>query len=69
VHGGQSDAQFVDSLYVNALGRHAESAGLQGWVNLLSAGDSRADVALRISESPEAENHLPSAIEQGWHLA
>ena len=45
-HTGQGDTQFVDNLYVNALGRHAESAGLQGWINELSHGASHADVAL-----------------------
>jgi hypothetical protein len=68
-HAGQSDAQFIDNLYVNALGRHAESAGLQGWINALSQGASHADVALGISESQEAQQHHLSQIEQGWVLA
>ena len=68
-HAGQGDAQFIDDLYVNALGRHAESAGLQGWINALSHGASHADVALGISESQEAQQHHLPQIEQGWLLA
>ncbi|WP_315831395.1 DUF4214 domain-containing protein [Bradyrhizobium prioriisuperbiae] len=67
-HAGMSDAQFVDSLYVNALGRHADSAGLQGWVNALANGTSHADVAIGIAESAEALNHHLSHIEQSWLL-
>lgn len=67
-HAGLSDAPFIDNLYVNALGRHAESSGLQGWINALSNGASRADVALAISESPEAQQHHLTQIEQGWLL-
>ncbi|MCP1831708.1 hypothetical protein J2R76_000136 [Bradyrhizobium sp. USDA 4532] len=68
-HSGLSDAQFVDNLYINALGRHAESTGLQGWTELLSHGLPRADVALAISESQEAQQHHLLQIEQGWLLA
>ena len=68
-HAGQGEAQFIDDLYVNALGRHAESAGLQGWINALSHGASHADVALGISESQEAQQHHLPQIEKGWLLA
>jgi hypothetical protein len=69
LHAGMTSAQFIDSLYVNALGRHAEPSGLQGWMNLLSHGASHADVALGVSESQEAQQHLLPQIEQGWLLA
>jgi hypothetical protein len=68
-HTGQGDVQFIDDLDVNALGRHAESAGLQGWTDALSHGASHADVALAISESQEAQQHHLPQIEQGWLLA
>ena len=62
--------KFIDDLYVDALGRHAENTGLQGWINELSHGASHADVALGISKSQEKaqQHHLPQ-IEQGWLLA
>ncbi|QHG63847.1 DUF4214 domain-containing protein [Pseudomonas putida] len=50
----QSNANFVSSLYSNVLGRDADDAGLQGWVNLLVNGASRADVANGIVGSLEA---------------
>jgi hypothetical protein len=68
-HTGQGDTQFIDNLYVNALGRHAESTGLQGWISELSHGASHADVALGISESQEAQQHHLPQIEQGFLLA
>ena len=68
-HRGQTDAQFVDSLYQSALGRHAEASGLDGWVGALSHGTSRSDVALAIAESNEAQVHLAPLIEHGWLVA
>jgi matrixin/uncharacterized protein DUF4214 len=63
-----SNAAFVDELYVNAMGRHAEPGGLQYWQDALAHGASQADVALGIAENPEAHQHLASSIEAGWHL-
>ncbi|MGH1571892.1 DUF4214 domain-containing protein [Methylobacterium sp. P31] len=67
--GGQSDTAFVQSLYENALGREADAGGLQSWTDALAHGTSRADVAVSIAESPEAQTHLAAQIQQGWHLA
>ncbi|GEP06519.1 DUF4214 domain-containing protein [Methylobacterium oxalidis] len=63
-----SDAAFVDSLYMGALGRHADDAGFESWTTALTHGISRAEVAVAISESVEAQTHLVNVIEQGWHL-
>ncbi|MER2267327.1 Ig-like domain-containing protein [Methylobacterium oxalidis] len=68
-HAGLSDAAFVDMLYENALGRHAETAGLANWTSALGHGATRAEVALGIAQSEEAHHHLAGHIEQGWHLA
>ncbi|WP_132256408.1 DUF4214 domain-containing protein, partial [Methylobacterium segetis] len=67
-HGGLSDSAFVDLLYQNALGRHAEAGGLAGWTGALAHGASRAEIALGIAQSEEAHQHLAPHIEQGWHL-
>ncbi|WP_336489371.1 DUF4214 domain-containing protein [Methylobacterium nigriterrae] len=65
----QSDVAFVDALYVGALGRHAAAdPGSEYWTNALAHGATRADVAVQISESPEAQTHHVSQIEQGWNL-
>ena len=65
-HAGMTNAQLVDSLYVNALGRHAEPSALQEWVNALAHGTSQTTVAAGIVESPEAQQHHLSQIEKGW---
>ncbi|KAB1071169.1 FG-GAP-like repeat-containing protein [Methylobacterium planeticum] len=67
-HGSLTNAQFVVELYEGALGRHADTAGLSFWQDALAHGTSRADVALGISESIEAQIHLVNQIEAGWHL-
>lgn len=65
---GASDAQFIADLYESALGRPADSGGLQSWMGALQHGTSRADLAMQISQSPEAQVHLVGQIETGWHL-
>jgi hypothetical protein len=65
-HAGMTNAQLIDSLYVNALGRHAEPSALQEWVNALAHGASQTTVAAGIVESPEAQQHHLSQIEKGW---
>lgn len=67
--GGLDDAHFVDALYQNALGRHAEADGLNHFVDALQHGSSRAAVALDIAESNEAHVHHMGVIESGWVLA
>jgi hypothetical protein len=49
-----SNGTFVQSLYEAALGRDADEAGLQTWVNALYTGASRAEVAQSIVGSAEA---------------
>ena len=68
-HGALNDGQFVQSLYSGALGRQADAGGLSTYTGLLASGTSRATVAVAIAESPEAQRHLLSSIEQGFHLA
>ena len=62
-----NDSSFVDSLYVEALGRHVDAGSLQAWTNALAHGSSRADVVVSIVGSTEAHAHLLSVIEGGWH--
>ncbi|WP_336488123.1 DUF4214 domain-containing protein [Methylobacterium nigriterrae] len=67
-HADLSDAAFVESLYSGALGRNVDAAGATFFADELAHGTSRAAVALAIAESPEAQCHLLSQIEAGWHL-
>ena len=66
--GDVSDTMFVSNLYDNALGRSADASGLQGWTSALQHGTSRADVAVQIAESQEAQIRLVGHIETGWDL-
>ncbi len=67
-HAGQTSAAYVDSLYVGALGRHADAAGASYFGAELAQGVSRATVALQIAESAEAQVHLVGVIENGFQL-
>lgn len=55
-----SNATFVNDLYVNVLGRDAEEAGLNNWVDALFNGTSRAEVAKAIVGSSEASDKANS---------
>ncbi|MGH1573439.1 DUF4214 domain-containing protein [Methylobacterium sp. P31] len=68
-YGKLSNSAYVDALYVNALGRHAESNGLAYWTAHLDQGESRADLAVQLSQSAESQTYHFAQIEQGYHLA
>ncbi|MCJ2023283.1 DUF4214 domain-containing protein, partial [Methylobacterium sp. J-067] len=68
-YGKLSNSAYVDALYVNALGRHADASGLSYWTDQLDHGVSRADLAVSLSQSPESQNLHLAQIEQGWHLS
>jgi hypothetical protein len=53
-----SDSSFVNQLYLEALHRPAEAAGLAFWDNALENDTSRAQVAADIALSPESQNDL-----------
>lgn len=67
--GALDASEFIDHLYVGALGRHAEAGGVQFWTDVLQHGASRAEVAVAITGSAEAYAYHAAHIEQGWHLA
>lgn len=52
-YGGLNNTQFVTLLYNNVLGRQPDPDGLQGWVNYLNSGATRADVVTGFAESAE----------------
>jgi probable HAF family extracellular repeat protein len=58
LHNGQSNRQYVDSIYVNALGRHAEPQTKGAWDSIMQAGASRGDVMSAIALSPEGQIHF-----------
>ena len=60
-----TNAQFVDLLYRNVLGREGEPEGVAFWNNSLALGVSRADVVVGVSESAEHQLIRFGAIEAG----
>jgi alpha-tubulin suppressor-like RCC1 family protein len=56
-YGNPTNAQYIDQLYRNILGRAGEAAGVAFWVGELDAGrQSRGSVLLAFSQSPEYVN-------------
>jgi hypothetical protein len=64
-YGQLDDRGFVDLLYMNVLGRHGEAAGVNGWVNGIANGVSRADVLVGFSESAENQANVYKFIKDG----
>ncbi|MCU1453057.1 MAG: hypothetical protein JWN46_1203, partial [Acidimicrobiales bacterium] len=52
-YGPLTNADFVDLVYKNVLGRPGDSTGVGYWVKKLNAGMTRGTVMLSFSESPE----------------
>jgi hypothetical protein len=52
-YGSLGNAAFVNLLYRNVLDREADAGGLQGWLDVLDAGGSRAQVVRGFSDSVE----------------
>ncbi len=52
-YGDLTDAEFVDTLYTNVLGRPGDASGKAFWINRLANGTERAIVTLQFSQSVE----------------
>ena len=65
-YGALNDTQFVTQLYQNVLHRAPDSGGLAFHVNNLATGaNTRANVLVGFSESPENQAALIGAIQNG----
>ncbi len=51
--GNNNNTQFVNLMYYAVLGRQADAAGLNGWVNALNSGATRQAVVNAFVRSPE----------------
>jgi Ca2+-binding RTX toxin-like protein len=66
LYGSLSNSDFVTLLYNNVLHRAPDAGGLSNWVGLLNSGqDTRAQVVLGFSESPEDIAALAAPVQQG----
>ena len=63
-----TNAQYVNALYNNVLGRDAEPAGLAGWLDALATGSDRGHVLTGFSESKENIELVAPAIDDGIWL-
>jgi hypothetical protein len=52
---GSNNTQWVTGLYNDLLGRGADSAGLNAWVNALATGSTRIQVSFDFASGPERE--------------
>jgi acylphosphatase len=73
-YGALDNTGFVNQLYVNVLARKGEAAGVEGWVNGLANGLTRAQVLAGFSESSENQANVIGQIKNGipyveWWLA
>jgi Domain of unknown function (DUF4214) len=64
LHGTQTDAEFVDSLYRNFFGRDTDSAGAASHLAQLTAGVKRSVVAETFANSVEAVQKLAGSTRQ-----
>lgn len=51
--GFGSDADFIDRMYLNSLGRASDAGGKAFWLDYLAHGHDRADVLVGFATSPE----------------
>lgn len=52
-YGSLSNGGFIDRIYRNVLGRNPDPGGKAFWTSKLDGGESRGEVMLQFSESPE----------------
>jgi hypothetical protein len=69
VYGALNNTDFVTLLYHNVLHRDPDAAGLSNWVTALSGGESRAQVVVGFSESPEHIGNTAAHIDSGIWVA
>ncbi len=62
-YGTLDNTGFVEQLYLNVLGREADTGGLNDWVGLLNGGASRGAVLIGFSESDEFKADSAAGVE------
>ncbi len=67
-YGTLTNAQFVERIYQNVLGRSADPAGKSFWTEKLDGGRSRGTVMVQFSDSPENRSRQRWIDARGRHL-
>jgi hypothetical protein len=65
-YGQLNTADFVSTLYQNALGRQPDASETNFWSNVLIQGASKASVAVAFSDSTESRAATASATHANW---
>jgi len=60
-----SNQAYVTALYTNVLGRNADTSGSAYWLAQLNGGQSRAQILVDFSESPENHAHVDPSLANG----
>ncbi|MBU1345374.1 MAG: DUF4214 domain-containing protein [Alphaproteobacteria bacterium] len=63
--GALNNQQFVEQMYVFALGRAGDQAGITAWVNYLNGGATRGNVVVGFSESAENVGRTAATLNAG----
>ncbi|MBU1346362.1 MAG: DUF4214 domain-containing protein, partial [Alphaproteobacteria bacterium] len=63
--GALANQQFVEQLYVFALGRAGDSGGVAAWVAALNGGATRGQVVVGFSESAENQGRTAATLNAG----
>lgn len=61
-YGELTDAEYVNLVYVNVLGRDADEGGLAFWIDQMNQGMTRGAVMAAFSDSPEYRNVIDSKV-------
>ena len=62
-YGSLTDEQYVERVYLNVLGRSADSGGRTYWTGQMAAGRSRGEVMLALSESSEYRRIIGARVQ------
>lgn len=65
MYASNSDADFLAKLYLNALHRPYDQAGLDSWLHAISLGVSREEILLGFAESSENQAQVIGSIQGG----
>ncbi|WP_428151124.1 DUF4214 domain-containing protein [Brevundimonas sp.] len=63
--GTLSNQQFVEQMYIFALGRQGDAAGIANWVGVMNGGATRGQMVVAFSESAEHQTRTAATLNAG----
>jgi cytochrome c peroxidase len=61
-YGNLADSAFIDQIYLNVLGRAADTAGQTFWLQALRSGKTRGDLLLAFTQSSEYQARMAATV-------